>query len=396
MKFNRNLIFLNQNHKKFKGIVLQGSSRSGKTFSTIDFLIMYCARNQGKTINIVKETYNEFKTTLYLDFKKRLTDFGLDNPFLRKKEVATFDILGNTINFLGADQEKKFHGAGADVVWFNEALHIPKPVFDQAEMRCKEFFISDFNPSVTFHYIFDSVLTRDDVATIKTTFRDNPFISKGELNKILSYEPTPKNIMQGTADEYMWRVYGLGEKAEIKGAIYKHYEEITEPITDGYFYGLDYGFTSDPTSLVKYKRDGNNIKTELLIYEPFPEPSLLLQKLEDLGVERILPIVTDSSDRYVNENGVKNFTRELVLAGYQAHKVSKTKSKIFWLGESKRYNIQVVKNDLSHFALKELESYQMAEIKGVSLNKPKDGNDHYCDAFLYAFMMEEQINGFVV
>lgn len=391
-KINPNFLFLFKNYKneKIKGLILQGSSRSGKTYSTIDFLIYYCSTNSNKTINIVKETYNEFKTTLYNDFRIRLTDFNLENPFIRLKEISSFKIHDNTINFLGADQEKKFHGAGADVVWFNEILHIPRPVFDQSEMRCKEFFIGDFNPSITHHWLFNNVMLRDDIASIKTTFIDNPFISQGELNKILSYEPNEKNIKQGTADSFMWEVYGKGNKAEIKGAIYKNYEESDYSLDSEYFYGIDFGYVNDPTTLVRYKKEGNNIYTELLIYEPIPEPSILIEKLKELNIEDYLPIICDSSDRYVNENGVKNFVKSLREAGYEAKKVSKRKSKIFWLGESKRYKICVIKNNLSKLALQELENYRMAEIKGVSINKAEDKNDHFCDAFLYCFMSEEQ------
>lgn len=394
MIVNPNLKFLIENYENVdvKGVALQGSSRSGKTFSAIDFIIFYCSTNENKTINIVKETYNEFKTTLYLDFKTRLNDFGLDNPFTRKKEIANFNIFSNQINFLGADNEKKFHGAGCDILWLNEILFIPKAVFDQAEQRCREFFFCDFNPSITNHYVYDSIIKRDDVKNLKTTFKDNPFVSKSERNKILSYEPTENNIRQGTSDAYMWDVYGLGKKAEIKGAIYTKYEEIERPLefVDGYFYGLDFGYTTDPTTLTRYKREGNNIYAELLIYNPISEPSLLIQEFKNLGIENYLPIVCDSSDRYVNESGVKNFVRELVDAGYEARKVSKRKSKMFWLGKAKVHKINVIKNDLSKYALSELENYKMAEIQGISINKAEDKNDHFCDSLLYAFMSEEQ------
>lgn len=391
-KINPNFEFLIKNHKKQKGILLQGSSRSGKTISVIDFLIWYCCQNENKIINIVKQTYNEFKTTLYLDFNKRLNDFDLDNPFSRKKEVSYFKIFNNTINFLGADQDKKFHGASCDVLWLNEFIYVPKKVFDQSEMRCREFFIGDFNPSETFNYVFTNVMNRDDVVSIKTTFKDNPFISKGELNKILSYEPNERNILQGTADDYMWKVYGLGEKAEIKGAIYTKYKEIeTYDFNNEEFYGIDFGYTSDPTSLTKYKREGNDIITELLIYEPIPEPSILAEKLEELNISKDKLIICDSSDRYANEDGVKNFVKELRNDfGFEAKKISKNKSKMYWLGKAKKYTINVVKNKLSKFALNELESYKMMEIQGISINKPEDKNDHYCDSFLYCFMSEEQ------
>lgn len=371
-----------------RGLILQGSSRSGKTISCVDFIIWFCSQNNGKVINIVKETYNEFKTTLYDDFKKRLGDFGLDNPFDRLKEVASFDILGNKVNFLGADQEKKFHGASCDLLWVNEGIHISKKVFDQSEMRCRDFWFTDFNPSATSHWIFDSLAKREDVRQIKTTFKDNPFISSNERNKILSYEPTERNITQGTADEYMWKVYGLGEKAEVKGLIFNKWEISETKIESGYYYGLDFGYTTDPTALVRYKKEGNNIFAELLIYEPISEPSLLISKLTELGIEKDIPIVCDSADRYVNEWGVKNYVHSLRECDYEAIKVSKKKSVIYWLGEMRTYKIIVLKNKLSILAAKELEGYRMQEIQGISINKPIDKDNHFIDALRYAFMMD--------
>lgn len=389
---NPNFVALVQHFKspKTKGLIMQGSSRSGKTISCVDFVIWYCINNSGKTINVVKETYNEFKTTLYDDFKKRLDDFGLDNPFKRLQEVSTFKIFGNKINFLGADNEKKIHGAGCDVLWVNEAIHVSKKVFDQAEMRCRDFWFMDFNPSATSHWIFDSVEKREDVRTIKTTFKDNPFISASERGKILSYEPTEKNILQGTADETMWKIYGLGEKAEIKGLIFNKWTTTNEPITEGYYYGLDFGYTTDPTALVKYKKEGNNIFCELLIYEPIPEPSLLIQKLEELKIEKHIPIICDSADRYVNEWGVKNYVNSLREADYEASKVSKRKSVMYWLGEMRTCNIVAFKNNLCTLAVKELENYRMQEINGISINKPIDKDNHFIDALRYAFMSDTE------
>ncbi len=82
-KVNPNLTHLAHNYNNYRGIVLEGSSRSGKTWSIIDFLIWYTSTIQtGITINIIKETYNGFKTTLYEDFKRRLPDYGIDNILL--------------------------------------------------------------------------------------------------------------------------------------------------------------------------------------------------------------------------------------------------------------------------------------------------------------------------
>jgi hypothetical protein len=88
--------------------------------------------------------------------------YGLASPFADKKEVSSFSLFGNRINLLGADNAAKFHGAGCDVFWINEALDVSQDIFDQSEMRCRKFWFMDYNPKVTDHWIFERVEPRDD------------------------------------------------------------------------------------------------------------------------------------------------------------------------------------------------------------------------------------------
>ena len=115
MKHNPNLIHCVNCSRKGLNIALEGSGRAGKTWSVIDFLVMYCSKNDRQTINIIRETYNSFKTTLYLDFARRLPDWGIDSPFGVVKDIPQFNLFGNQINFLGADNPNRFLGAGCDV-----------------------------------------------------------------------------------------------------------------------------------------------------------------------------------------------------------------------------------------------------------------------------------------
>lgn len=175
--YNKNLKHLIKSLKNgYRGAVLEGSSRSGKTWSSIDFIVYLAARSEKpETLNIIKETYNSFKTTLYEDFNRRLPDFGIYSPFADKQEVTTFNIWNLKINLIGADKPSKFHGAGSDYFWSNESIYISRDVFDQAEMRCRKFWWMDYNPSTSKHYIFDMIIPRKDVSFCKTTFLDNPF-----------------------------------------------------------------------------------------------------------------------------------------------------------------------------------------------------------------------------
>lgn len=253
-QINPNLKFLCENwfDPNINGVVLEGSSRSGKTWSVWDFLIWLSSKHiEGKTINIIRETYNSFKTTLYKDANDRFPDYGLISPFADVQERATFKLYGNQVNLIGADKPSKFMGAGCDILWVNEGIHVPKKIFDQAEMRCSMFFVIDYNPESVEHWIYDNVIKRDNVKMLKTTFKDNPFIPKNQLDKILSYDPNnPKNQEEGTADEYMWDVFGLGKRAKRQGAIIKRWRTGKFDETLPSVFGIDWGFT-DPFTLVE-------------------------------------------------------------------------------------------------------------------------------------------------
>jgi len=382
-EYNPNLVQLISAYENGKsGIILEGGSRSGKTWSSVDFIIYICSKfaNKGIIINIIRETYNSFKTTLYDDFNRRFPDFSLQSPCSDARDVQSFKLFGNKINFLGADKPSKFHGAGCDFFFCNEVLDIPKEVFDQQEQRCRLFWFIDYNPKYTEHWVFNSLANRDDVAFFHSTLLTNPFISEGEKNKILSYEPTAENIRQGTADDFNWKVYGLGLRSAIKGVIFKNVNWIDEfPKDLDYQWGLDYGFTNDPTALVKIGIKDKDIFAELLCYEPIDSAIVLSDFLEKVGVKQHELITADSSDKY---NDVE-MCRDLKNLYWNIQKVNKSKGIVWSIGKVKEYSINIVNNVN---AKREQENYRWREINGISLNQPVDKFNHFWDALRYGFL----------
>lgn len=403
----------------YRGAGLEGSSRSGKTWSGIDIIIWLCLYREpnGCTINIYRETYNEFKTTLYDDFKRRLDDYGLPNKFKDNDEIKSFKIGKSKIFFIGDGK----HGGGCDYAFFNEIMFIKKGVFDQVKMRCRKFWWADYNPSFTEHWFFENALTRPDVAFLRTTFQDNKFISAQERNEIIITEPWkpgsyivkddvvqcynkitkkieplsptnqppphPENIKNGTADESYWRIYGLGLRGAMKGLIFPYVTWIENfPEDKAPIYPNDFGFTTDPNTLVKYAEDENNIWIEPLSYEPIDNPEALSQLLDNLGIDKAKDIIPcDSADKYTGENkGTVEMVKGLKKQGFEnAYKISKTKSVMFWLGSMKKKKIHIIKNHLYKQALKEQQNYKMREIAGISINQPLDKFNHIWDAARY-------------
>jgi phage terminase large subunit len=381
-KINKNFAFLVQKEKdpKIRGVTLEGSSRSGKTISSVDFTIYIGTRiGHGFTINILKETYNSFKTTLYDDFNRRIKDFNLKSPFDKSKEVTTFDLLGNRINLIGCDKESKFQGASCDYLYMNEMLDIEKNIFDQSEMRCRKFFWGDYNPKVTSHWVYDNVIPRDDVAFLHSTFKDNPFIADTELAKILSYEDTPENRRQGTIDKYKWKVYGLGIRAAMEGLIFPDVTWINKFPDDCEHetYGLDFGYTVDPSALVRAGIKGRDLFLQKKLYQPTPTPDDLAKYLE---------VTLPDGKHAWADSADPGMILELQSRGFGIYGAHKFRGSIkFGNSLINDFNIHIVRDPDFR---KEQENYKYAEINGIKLNEPIDKWNHLWDASRYAALSE--------
>lgn len=409
--------------KGFKGVIMEGGARSRKTYSFIDLLVyvcLYCVDN--KTIIIIRDTYNSFHTTLFTDLEQSLDEFGLHNPFKSSSQVTQMKIRNNRIHFKGADNPNNAHGAPSYMLYFNEMLTIPKVIFDNYTMRCSHMWVGDFNPSVTEHYVFDSIIPRSDVLHIRTTYKDNPQCPPGMVVEIKGYEPFlpgsykiindqicynntpsgnwepisetnmppdhPTNVINKTADLYLWKVYGLGLRGAMKGVIFENVVWIDKfPEDIGYIYGNDFGFTVDPNATVKYSEDEKNIYIELLLYQSVETPESLNDILIGLGLEKTVPFPMDSSDKYTSQNkGTIEMVKGMKKLGWQAKKISKTKSVIFWITSMKKKTMHIVKNRNVKYAEKEQQNYKFKEVQGIMINVPEDKNNHMWDAARYCHM----------
>ncbi|NQY30346.1 MAG: terminase [Flavobacteriaceae bacterium] len=398
------------------GVVLEGSSRSGKTWSWIFIIIYLCTikhKNESIKINVYREHFADFKKTLFDDFKRVLDLFDLPNKFNNAERVESFKIGDSAIHLLGCDKLKgSGHGSGCDYAIFNEMMYIEQATFKQSIFRCRKLWIGDYNPSFTDHWVFNSVVTRKDVAFLQTTFLDNPFVSFKEKTEILatepylpgSYEvtedailykgkpvtdknqppPHPTNIEEGTADEFDWMVYGLGLRGAMKGVIFNQITWIDEFPDIAHTYANDFGFTADPNALVKYAEDEKNIWFELLIYDPIETDEDLSDSFDAVGVDKELPITCDSSDKYTGENkGTIEMVKGLKKRGWKASKVKKTKSIMYWILSMKRKKLHCVKSAHWKYVKKERENYKFKEVNGILINQPIDKYNHCFDAVRY-------------
>jgi len=414
LKAGINYAFLTQNYDPDcigkQGFVCQGSGGSGKTFDILYFILTYCRnnRNQGKRIFICRETYSACKDTVLADFLDILKENGMyDKGLHMESHPQKYFFEGNMISFGGRDNVSA-HGKRNNLIYFNELLLDDNDkAYMQLNGRCKEVFIVDYNPIFTEHWVYDKVKKRSDVKFFKSTFLTCKYIPEGEREEKLGYEPThpddrhlpmaerrphPTNIENGTADEYMWRVYGEGEAAAAEGIIFQHVtwvDSIPTHITISH--AIDFGFTVDPCVIVRGGEDEKNIYLECLSYEPMETPEAIDDYAMAIGINRHTHTVCDSSDKYVSENrGAIEMKVGLEDLGWNIEKVVKTKSVMFWLQSMKKKKIHIVKNRFYSQVRKEKENYRMKTISGVAINQPIDKFNHFWDAGRYLHIYNNQ------
>lgn len=366
-------------------LILQGGSRSSKTWSIFQYFI-YKALNDPKpfTLTIARKYLADSKITLLPTFKKVLEQFEFKctpdiNP---RRQEQIYDVNGCEFAFLGAEDTEKFGGREQDYAWVNEVMDLEiRDAFDQMEQRTTTQVLIDYNPNGDEHWVYN-LQKRDDSHFFISTVLDNPFAPKPVRNKILGYDPAnPRNVEQGTADPYMWSVYGLGQPAKLKGAIFTNWEVIDKVPHEATLlgYGLDFGFANDPTALVALYKWNNAIIAHELIYETQLINSEISDKIKELGIEKNAFIVADCAEPKSIE--------ELRRYGHFGIRPSKKGRDSINLSINLLKEFKIYITASSHGLEKEMKKYKWRETRdGKTIPDPIDEFNHCIDAMRYLAM----------
>ena len=365
--------------------VLEGGSRSSKTYSFIQFWIKYAQEHQDRVRRVIiarlKATW--ITSTVAKDFFDVLKDYGLYDKKNHNKSVGAgvYTLFTTEFWFLGLDDEQRIHGMKSDAFWINEAVESSFDDYAQLMQRCSGFAVLDYNPSYDEHWIYDKICKREKTRYMHSTMLDNPLIPDNAKEQILSYEPTEYNIQQGTADKRKWQIYGLGKRASLEGLIYSNWNYCKE-MPQGLpkrGYGVDYGFTNDFTAVVDCAFVGNCLYLDEVCYKTHMESKDIIKLFKSIPPQKIM---SESADpRLVNE--IRN-------SGARIYPVSKGQGSIeASISVIQGYRIFVTERSLN--LIKELKNYTWAfdEKTKKFINKPADGQaDHLLDAFRYWVMGE--------
>tara|TARA_R110000751_G_scaffold50096_2_gene110984 strand:- start:232 stop:1185 length:954 start_codon:yes stop_codon:yes gene_type:complete len=299
------------------------------------------------------------------DFFEILRGMQMYREEYHNKSSNEYWLNGNLIEFISLDQPQKIRGRKRDVLYLNEANELYFEDWQQLIFRTKGKVILDYNPSDTFHWIYERVIPREDCDFYQTTYKDNPFLEDTIVSEIERLKYT---------DEDYWRVYGLGERGASRATIFQY--TTGDQQGDVVAFGLDFGYTNDPSSLVKVTKKGDSLYLKELLYSTNLTNPDISDKLRDLGLTRQDEIWADSAEPKSIE--------ELHRMGWNVKPTAKGRDSIMiGIDVLKRHKL-VVTHDSPNL-IKELQNYKWLEDKnGNLLNKPVDKYNHAIDAIRYA------------
>ena len=364
-----NKVFKHLATSEKKIVVEQGGTRSGKTYNILLWIIFdYCNRETKKTITICRKTFPAVRGTVMRDFFDIIKGYGIYNEAYHSKSSNEYYLNGNRIEFISLDEPQKIRGRKRDLLFINEANELNFEDWQQLIFRTTEKVVIDYNPSDEFHCIYDQVLTREDVEFYQTTYKDNPFLSniiKEEIERLK------------TIDENYWKIYGLGERGQSRSLIYsfnttKQIPQEAKRVS----YGLDFGFTNDPTCLIETFTHGDNMYVQEHIYRTGMTNQDIANEFKRLGLDRRDEIFADSAEPKSIE--------EIHRMGWNIKPTFKGSINI-GIDMIRRYKLIVTEDSIN--TIKELRNYKYIEDKNGQLtNKPIDAYNHALDSLRYSIV----------
>ena len=401
-------------------LVSMGGSRSSKSYSILQMFLLELITRKNIKITCWRNTKVVCRATIMEDFQQIIRfDPKIWKNFKENKQAGSFTYMptGSRIIFEGADNVGKVIGGQQTISFFNEVTEFSKEVYLQITQRTSDRVVADYNPSKDFwmeEY-------RHDTSTkfIRTNFKNNAFCPPNIVKQLLSYEPWEsesydvvgseifykgkpisqtnqpplhkENIKKGTANKFMWLVYGLGIGSEKPNKIYHGWREITnehfESLEYTSYFGMDFG-TASPTACSEIKYDGNGaIYIREVLYTPLSEIADSLGTVVKTRVKQLVP----GKHYVVGDSAKKAYIDILQSEGYLAIPADKSSGSI-------EAGISIIQSLTVYFVPSKNLDFEYANYSWQvdKMGKPTDvvvkKDDHlmdsirYCVSFLYTFL----------
>lgn len=387
----------------FKGRyrVCKGSRASKKSKTTALNFVYRIMKYPQANLLVIRKVFGTLKDSCYTDLKWAIHRFGVDSLFdckLSPLEI-TYKPTGQKILFRGLDDPLKITSITVDVgclcwCWIEEAYEITSEddfnMLDESirgitpENLFKQITIT-FNPWNEHHWLkkrfFDT--PNGNILAMTTNYMCNEWLDNADLKV---FEDMKNN------NPRRYQVAGLGNWGITDGLVYENWQEHIFTLDNvkklsciESVFGLDFGYTNDPTALFCGLID---IKNKVLyvfdeMYEKGMSNEKIAEKIRNMGYSKET-ITADCAEP-------KSIDRLRELGIRRVKPARKGKDSIN-NGIDFIQGFKIFIHPKCENFIKEIGSYCWDKDKeGHSINKPVDTNNHLMDAMRYA--LEGYIKG---
>ncbi len=357
--------------------VIQGGTWAGKTQAIISILINRLILNPSMDLTIVAENIPAIKAGALKIFKSIMRDSNRwnDDCYNATDRLYTYS-NGAQVVFSAFDLIGKAKAAGKRTELFiNEAQYVPLPIAQELMIRTSGNMWFDYNPNNPF-WVHEELIGQNDVDFIILTFTDNHTTPESTIDDF------QQKIERAKASSYWanWvKVYVYGQLGSLEGVIFDNWGIIDPVPSEGLIgYGMDFGYSSDPTTWIAcYKVNGVIIFDEL-IYQ---------KGLSNSGIAKLMISRGDTNVFTYADSAEPKSIDEIWAYGVKVRGATKGKDSVnFGISILQEERFMVTSRSLN--MIKELREYCWdTDKEGKDTQKPIGIFNHCIDAMRY-FAME--------
>lgn len=376
--------------------VVPGGTSAGKTYGILPILIDRAIKTELLEISVVSETMPHLKRGAIKDFKKIMKQTGRwsHKHWHETDKKYTFH-NGSYIEFFSADNEDRVRGPRRNILYLNEANNVKWETYYQMAIRTDEEIYLDYNPTSEF-WVHKELIGQPNVEVLTLTYKDNDALSQniideleGNLHKAY-HDPfgdhdDPANVKNNYWENWC-RVYLYGQLGMLSGVVYSSWDQVNTipPGAQLMGYGLDFGYTNDPTVLMAcYKYEGK-LYFDQVVYQTGLKSRDLADLMKSANVRKDYPIYCDPSSPKIRDE-INDYGYSVISANGGPDSIN------FGISLLQQDKFFVTQRSVD--IVKELRSYVWQEDKtGKKINKPIDAFNHGMDAMRYfALMMVSKV-----
>lgn len=352
-----------------KVVIHKGGTGSGKTYDIMIFLLFnICLTQKNQIITVVSESKPHLDIGVIRILKGLAQPLNLwrAENWNISKSIFTYQPTGSIIEFFSADRIDKALGARRDWLYGNEINSLKLEVWDELARR-SENVIADFNPTSQF-WLEDWLQNYDDTTVITSNYLDNPFLPETEKGRIEK---------RAERDENFRRIHIDCEYGVYEGLVFENWAQVEKmPDAGKETFGMDFGFTNDPTTLIKIIETETAFFLDELIYQTGMLNREIIARLQSLGLKK-------NYDKIIADSAEPKTIHEIYLAGYNIHSAQKGADSIrAGIERLKNKDIFITKRSVN--LIREFRNYRYEVDKfGKPTNKPIDSFNHGIDAVRY-------------